>query len=253
MTLTIVRELLLQVKHLLLQLQNGFAVLLQRLNVLSNLLLNRPRARRILKRVQRFLVAVGTLLDAADHNGLSVSSQRILEQASELGVAIRDKLFHLGVAGQHVDAIAESEEALVDVAALDLSDAFGALSNTASLTACEVHEREFALELAVGDEQLNDRMRTRGDLISVCSGHHPLLISTADQLLDGLNRSHGYFHHILNHHSFNGVLVELQAHLVAEQVPNLLVVDFEIRNTDFNVHLKQVFEDQRHDPVALSG
>lgn len=99
----------------------------------------------VLQSVVRVLVVRAGWSNVCDHHGAAVAAERVFEEASELGVTERNVItLPLGIVFvQHVDAIAESQERLVDVGALNHAHATVAGFGGA-LRAGQVDERELA-------------------------------------------------------------------------------------------------------------
>lgn len=98
----------------------------------------------VLKRVVRFVVMRARRTDADDHDSLAVPAERLLEQSSELRVAIRNVTAFARIA-EGVDAVAERKKRTIDVCAF--VQPAGQESASACLSTSAQHHIPFATVL----------------------------------------------------------------------------------------------------------
>ena len=146
-------------------------------DVSLNIGLNILRSVRILQRIVRVVVIGAGGCDVRDHDRAAVAAEGVFEEAGEFGIAERYVIgLTFGVVlVEHVDAVAEGEERLVDVSAFDHPHA--AIAGLGcSLGASEIDERKFAdfyfgfdagVALLVLADYLEDRVGSRGGLVRV--------------------------------------------------------------------------------------
>ena len=159
-----------------------------------------------------------------------------LEQACELGVAVRDVL-RLAV-DERRDDVAERREAQVDLGRL-LEPVAGRARLGLALRAGEVDEVELAdadvlaavVRLAALDDDGEDGVRARARLVHERRADRAVLLARLHHLVDLVRRLDDEAREVLHVHARVDVLLQVEPVLrvLREQVADLLVVDLEVR------------------------
>jgi len=168
--------------------------------------------------------------DAGYHDGFGAAAEGVLEYAGEFGVSEGDE-GRPAVFGEDVDALAEGEQTLVDVDALD--EALG-LVLAGLLVAREVdHEQLGLLQEGLAARlprvllvvELQDGVRARGDQVALGGVDGPLLQPLLDHR-PGLGlAAHHDLRQVVDEDSPVGVLEHAQRlRALTQQVPDVLVV-----------------------------
>lgn len=108
-------------------------------DIANGLRLDFFRTIRVLKRIVRLIVVRARRAHAYDHDCLAIATKRLLEQSSELGVAVWDVAAFAWIA-QRIDAVAKGKKRSIDVGAFNQSVTF-VLGHTGPLRPGQINDR----------------------------------------------------------------------------------------------------------------
>mmetsp|Transcript_10189 Transcript_10189/g.30141 ORF Transcript_10189/g.30141 Transcript_10189/m.30141 type:complete len:528 (-) Transcript_10189:171-1754(-) len=234
---------------------------------------------RVLERVCCLLKGVCRRCKAAEHDGLGVAAQALLEEARELRVAVVDERTLLGLLAQGVDAVGQGEEGAVDVVALAQARAIvvglAHALRTRQVDETQLPERELLADAREGLARLDGdgehgvgSGRGRVGLGALRRAPRVPPLEEAQHLTRLRNLLLVYARH---KHALDRVLPQVQAtkgvrpvamrHVAVrrglEEIVHALVVDLDVGDAHFEGllrvrlhHGKQAGERERHDSEA---